>query len=325
MKKDQIKTVTNNQTAQGQVSCSTDTKESMKDFLFNSLYGSKYYPEIERMLSMAVTTDYLDSLDKDNLPKLEDAGPELLQKTVAATIACNEVLAEKGEEPLCIPDNLNAYQIAQLIIAFRHVVLVPKSAAYETYDRIMKENSIFPQIDDYYHSYVGPGGIPRDEYAVLFYNESKDNGQFGHHNYEEECHDDSVWGLCIKADDIGMMNTEVIFWLHIFADKVIPCQGHELMLLENGILNCETKKLMPFSPDYVFLNQYGWVYAEGKEGPVMKFWNSLEMPEEGPVTKCWDTTEMPVDDWLEWVKKDLKEHSMDGITHFCGIVPPKFR
>lgn len=324
MKKDQIKNITNNQAAQGQVSCSTDTKESMRNFLHNTLYGPRGYSGVNLMLSMAVTTDYLDSLDKDNLPELEDAGPELLQKTIAAVRALNEILAEEDMPPLDVPDNLNAYQIAQLILAFRHVVLVPKSVVYETFDRFMKASSILPGVDDYYDSYIGPGGIPRDDYAVLFYNESKEGGRFGQNNYEEECHDNSVLELCGITDSL-LMDTEVIFWLHIFADKVTPINGHEFMLVRNGILDCETKKLMPLSPDYVFLYHYCWLYAEGEEGPVMKFWPYLEMPEENPVMECRDTTEMPVDEWLERAKKGLKEPSTDGITHFCGIVPHKSR
>lgn len=42
-------------------------------FLHDSLYGSKCRSVIRPMPCMAVTTDYLDSLNKDNLPDLEDA------------------------------------------------------------------------------------------------------------------------------------------------------------------------------------------------------------------------------------------------------------
>ncbi len=256
MKKDQIKTVTNNQTARKkeaeQTPCNADMRKFVEEFL-STLGGTKGSSEITLMLSMAVTTDYLDSLDRDNLPEPEDAGSELLQKTVAATIACNEVLAENGDElPLDVPAELNAYQIARLILALYHVVQVPTSEMTGKYP------------DEF--NYPGSG------YTILYYSEegrtASDMFSSGTYYF--------IWPFLI-ADICPAIRTvpsqltrEVSFWLHMLAEKAGLYRGQELLPVINGIINCTTKKLMPFSPDYVFAGKYDWEYVESGTGPVMR-------------------------------------------------------
>ena len=60
-----------------------DAGRISKDTIYNVLRCQRrYYIEIADMLTAAATADYLDSLDKDNLPAPEEAAHGLLQKTV---------------------------------------------------------------------------------------------------------------------------------------------------------------------------------------------------------------------------------------------------
>ena len=80
---------------------------------------------------------------------------------------------------------------------------------------------------------------------------------------------------------------EVEFWLRLFAKKASLSYFHGFMPLENGVLNCRTKELLPFSPEYVFDEcTYFGSYEEGGDGPVIRFS---------------DGREEPVDDWIKSV------------------------
>ena len=68
--------LTNGQAAQ------LDAGRISKDTIYKVLRCQRrYYIEIADMLTAAATADYLDSLDKDNLPAPEEAANGLLQKT----------------------------------------------------------------------------------------------------------------------------------------------------------------------------------------------------------------------------------------------------
>ncbi len=289
MKKDQIKTVTNNQAARKkeaeQTPCNADMRKFVEEFL-SALGGTKGSSEITLMLSMAVTTDYLDSLDRDNLPEPEDAGSELLQKTVAATIACNEVLAENGDElPLDVPAELNTYQIAQLILALYHVVQVPTS---EMTGKCPDE-----------FNYPGSG------YTILYYSEEgrTASDMFSNGTYY------FIWpflitDICPAIKSVpSQLTREVSFWLHMLAEKADPYRGQELLPVINGIINCKTKRIMPFSPEYVFAGKYEWEYVESETGPVMR--------------SIYDKTNLvTVDEWIKNVgavqKAEKTENSEGG-------------
>lgn len=67
-------------------------------------------------------------------------------------------------------------------------------------------------------------------------------------------------------------------WLRGCAERGKRCSRKTLVPVDNGIFNCRTKKLMPFSPKYVFLSKYCWAYVESGDGPVMRDDTGLEEP-----------------------------------------------
>lgn len=66
-------------------------------------------------------------------------------------------------------------------------------------------------------------------------------------------------------------------WLRGSAKRGKCCDRKTFVAVNNGIFNCRTKKLMPFSPKYVFLSKC-WTYVEGGNGPVMRNDTGWEEP-----------------------------------------------
>lgn len=302
MKKAQIKITTNNQATQEQVAqptpCSKDIKESVRSW-YNMIYGGKYYFEIYHMLRMAVTNDYLNSLDMQNLPESEAAGAELLQRTADATKAFKEILLEEEgiRLELDIPDMLAPYQIAKLIQVFFHAVQFSKREMYG---------------DDY---------MPYDDedITVMVYLDK---------NFDGEC-----YGL---ADETGTYIPEyeymlpridsrydalspkyygiykdVEFWLKVFTEKVKEFNkvDGELIPIRNGILDSRTKKLIPFSPEYLLNGKYSPAeYVESENGPVI--WET--QPDLG--NRTYTVRTYTVDEWL----KEFRARLEDGVCENSG-------
>ena len=72
-------------------------------------------------------------------------------------------------------------------------------------------------------------------------------------------------------------------WLRVCAKRGKCCDRKTFVAVNNGIFNCRTKKLMPFSPKYVFLSKC-WTYLESENGPVMRD------------NACWKE---PIDVWVK--------------------------
>lgn len=287
MKKDQIKTVTNNQAAQGQIigqtPRSTDIKESVRRWI-SIILDERYYLEINNMLwfFIAVTDVYLKDLDMQNLPEPELAGAELLQRTADAIKALNEILAEeKGlTQGLDIPDELAPYQIAKLIQVFFHAFQFSRREIYG---------------DDYMREYM----YGDDEDLVLMVYLDK-------YPYDEDPGICDETGTYIPEFEQMMpridpryeewlpssyaTHSEVEFWLGVLAKKVkdINILDDELIPIRNGILDCRTKKLIPFSPEYLLTYKYSYnlEYVESENGPMIQDFRDR-------------TVSYTVDEWLD--------------------------
>lgn len=272
---------TKNQAAQAQVTQPTlfrqDIKETLRSWLkLDGIFDGKFYSEISYMLRMAVTSDYLNELDMQNLPEPEVAGSELLQRTVVAFKAFNEVFAEEVGitiQGLDIPDELTPYQVAKLMMSLCHIRLVVDRDRYECNESGLQ----------------GP-----DRYAVMLYVADKSSiydGESDIGTYTGNFRplirilsSYSMEGSYLAFD--GFVE-EVEFWLRIFAKKASLSYFHGFMPLENGVLNCRTKELLPFSPEYVFDEcTYPGVYENGEDGPVIRIANG---------------TDESVDDWIKSV------------------------
>ena len=81
----------------------------------------------------------------------------------------------------------------------------------------------------------------------------------------------SPYSMENSFSDFVYFAQEVEFWLRIFAKKAESSELQGFMLLKNGVLNCQTKELLPFSPEYVFIEGIGTgVYEEGEDVPVIR-------------------------------------------------------
>ena len=248
-----------------------DTGKISDARIYNVLYYQKtYIYEIADMLTAAATANYLDSLDKDNLPAPEEAAHGLLQKTVDTFREFNGKLDE-GSLPVPLPEELTACQVAQLMMALCHIRLVVDRDRYEGNEFGLQ----------------GPDG-----YDVMLYVADKSDIYDGESDIGTyTC---NLWPLIETLSprsiedsfvDFARYADEVEFWLRIFAKKASLSYFHGFMPLENGVLNCRTKEFLPFSPEYVFNEcTYPGFYEEGGDGPVIRYD---------------DGTERSVDDWIK--------------------------
>lgn len=246
---------------------------SGREIYYGLCCQDRCFIEIENMLTVAATANYLDCLDKDNLPAPEDAAHGLFQKTVDTFREFNEKLDE-NEEPLDMPEELTPYQVAKLMMALCHIRLVVDRDRYE-YSWVKYESDEF-----------------LDRYAVMLYVADKSGIYDG--GSDIGTYTGNFWPLIETLSSRSIEDTylafsrfadEVEFWLRIFAPKAgLSCfQG--VMPLKNGVLNCRTKEFLPFSPEYVFIeNTYGGFYEEGEDGPIIRYD---------------DGTEESVDDWIK--------------------------
>lgn len=231
---------------------------------------SRYYIEIENMLTAAATENYLASLDKDNLPSPEDAAHRLLQKTVDTFREFNEKLDEDSQ-PVPLPEELTPYQIAKLMMALCHIRLVVDRDKYE-YNESSLQNP--------------------DSYAVMLYVADKSDIYDGESDIGT--YTSNFWSLVETLSSRSIEDPfpafdgfadEVEFWLRIFAKKAGLSYFQGFMPLENGVLNCRTKEFLPFSPEYVFNEgTYFGVYEEDGDGPVIRLG---------------EDTKVSVEDWIK--------------------------
>lgn len=221
-----------------------------------ALYRMQYYPgfhKAENMLTMltaAATENYLDGLDKDNLPAPEEAAHGLFQETVDIFRRFNERLDEIYE-PVPMPEELTTYQIAKLMMALYHIRLVTgwdDSPYYEVMLYVDDENYIYELGGDI-------GTYTNDFWHLV--------------EILSSCSQEYV--------PFSRIQEEVELWLRIFVKKARLSYIQGFLPLENGVLNCRTKEFLPFSPEYVFDEEtYGGFYEEGEDGPVICFHDDTE-------------------------------------------------
>ena len=63
--------------------------------------------------------------------------------------------------------------------------------------------------------------------------------------------------------------SRVVDWLMEEAERGVRCVREELVAVNNGIFNCRTKALMPFSPEYIFLAKSPVNYVPAAVKPVL--------------------------------------------------------
>ena len=83
---------------------------------------------------------------------------------------------------------------------------------------------------------------------------------------------------------------EIIAALRSEAKRVEPCEDRDLIAVNNGVLDYETKDLLPFSPDMVFLTKSRVDYVPGAANPT--------------IHNTDDNTDWDVESWMQELSDD---------------------
>ncbi len=179
------------------------------------------------------TMEYLESLDRQNLPTLREISTRLVNRTAEAVERHNSRCPESQRIP--VPLGLCPAQIADVILAVRHVVRVSYT--------------------------VGPVNNENDLLAI--YQEGGQNE--GIYLSQDEVFDNIAQELNYAIDMKG--KREVRENLFQNARCAAPCSNPDLVAVNNGIFDYKNKTLMPFSPEYIFLSKSRVDYKENPESP----------------------------------------------------------
>ncbi|MBD5402238.1 hypothetical protein HDR58_05505 [bacterium] len=96
---------------------------------------------------------------------------------------------------------------------------------------------------------------------------------------------------------------KVASWLRDIAKMAKLCTKEHLVPLNNGIFNCRTKKLMPFSPKYMFIGKSPLDYVPHPVNPV------IHNPDDG--------TDWDAESWLSGLSDDPE--TMDGLWEVLDV------
>ena len=164
-----------------------------------------------------ITDDYLDTLDKDNLPAPEEMTGVLLAITKNAFDQENQ-FRKTGKWK--IPDGLFPSQIASILLYLYEIVRIAFAGVDET-----------------------------EEYDMLaIYQTSGENKGLYSTDQEEFTRHIREYNYTINRGGIQ----EVMSILRTYAPRVARCADPKLVALNNGIFDFDSKTLMPFSPEYIF-------------------------------------------------------------------------
>ena len=208
-----------------------------------------------------ITQDYLNKLDMNNPPSPDEIIASLLSQIEKTFDLMNTARGATGKyagRAWHIPLNLSTQQIADIMLKRYHIVRVScmNAAAGSDYDLLAI----------YQTEGANEGIYVTDE--SLFREIARQ------YNYER------------KKKDLE----EVIFILHDKAPRIKRCDDKNLVAVNNGIFDYETKQLLPFSPDYVFLTKSKVNYNPNAISPV--------------IHNDDDNTDWEVEEWMNTLSDD---------------------
>lgn len=167
------------------------------------------------------TDDYLAKLNPNNLPTPEDAERELVNLIEDDMLLENQA-RPKGNK-LRIPAELDFEQIAKLM------------ALYYPIARI---------------SCAGPTADPEYDLLALYCEQGENEGTYV--TSEEVFRKLAMrFNRRLTSDNFK----EMLSVLKIYAPRKTRCMNPNLIAVNNGIFNYDTKELKPFDPDYVFMTK----------------------------------------------------------------------
>lgn len=205
-----------------------------------------------------VTDSYIAQLDPNNMPTVEDVAEELVNK-IEEQIALENAMRPKSDQ-FKPPRELPPDVIAQLMV------------------------TMFPIVR------VSCAGINADEeYDLLAMYLDKGSGQ------EEGTYSTSDIEFLKLARRYNRRLSargleEVMLALKAMTPRVSRCMDRDLIAVNNGIFNYQTKQLMPFSPDYVFMTKSHVNYNPNATNPI--------------IHNTDDNTDWDVESWISEIADD---------------------
>lgn len=180
-----------------------------------------------------VTDTFFRDFDRNKYTSFREVCQKLFDATIAEIRDLENSVRSKDDK-LTVPKDLSAYQVAQALL---HV--------YDFRCVFFAENS-----DD-----------PTTSLLVLY---DKEQGIY--------INRPSLIRQMIQSVACLFSSRDISLTMDLLRDNaplVPPCRDPNLIAVGNGIFNYETKELMPFSPDYVFLAKSPINYVPGAKNPVI--------------------------------------------------------
>ena len=167
------------------------------------------------------TEEYLDQLDVDNPPSPKDIEAELVTLVKDTCLLENQIRA-KGDA-LKPPTKLCPHQIASIMLKLHNIARIKCG---------------------------GTNADPAYDLLAIYQDAGDNEGIY--------ITDEDVFKKLATAYNYSMTNREladVIEMIRIDAPRISRTKNRDLIAVNNGIFNYETKQLEPFSPEYVFLSK----------------------------------------------------------------------
>lgn len=206
-----------------------------------------------------ITKEYVANIDLDNLPHPDVVKDDILTEIRNAVKCANELLPKTDR--VKIPQNLSHAQIADIILQCYNIVLIN-----------MDDNEVDSD----------------SETLLAIYDE-----QTGLYTFDENVIKRIARRYYYNASNREL--NEVISYLKSYAPIVKRNTDANLVPLANGIFNYDTKELIPFSPEYVFVTKAVIGYNPTATNVVIH--NDV------------DNTDWDVDSWMEafYVEPEMQE------------------
>lgn len=197
-------------------------------------------PQTKQQVLRELTEDYLKSIDPLNPPSMDEIAGELIHKTWQEFSRCNLNFSDKSRR-WKIPDHLEPAQIADVIMRLHHVAVI----------RFVQHKS-------------------RDEDLLAIYQqEGKDRGIYStDHNTIDAIACKLYYSITKRELDevrAALLRKAPLVTLY----DAEHCKEN-LIAVNNGIFDYDTKQLLPFTPDEVFLSKCPVDYVAGAANPIIR-------------------------------------------------------
>ena len=205
---------------------------------------------------LRVTKNILDGYQTTGAPS-----PDIVEETVLAGIATafklENAMRDKGEK-WPIPQTLPPVVVAQIM-----------ARLYPIYTVCTGDESNERQYD----------------LLAIYQTEGKHKGIY---STDEDDFRALAYKYCYTLQDRAFK--ELLIYLRTMVPRIVPTRASNLIAVNNGVFDYDTKQLMPFDPKYVFLSKSSVDYVPGSKNVVIHNPN--------------DNTDWDVESWIKELSDD---------------------